>query len=175
MSDNLPTLVVAVGGPLEKVIIDVVRYTDVKYPLDRSSQIALARIIEAQPELNTEVRVAYLVDAFSFHGVRHWIEFARIVEDHGIECACLVLDYLHEVGERSHGDDKPEHILTSTGIELVRCLAELVDQFKECGFDASGVASLDSLIQRLGGVDDALDADNDQIRVGLSEEIQNEN
>ena len=101
MATNLPAIVVSVGGDLQKVVAEVENYTDVRYPLTRGAQMGLARIIERHPELNTEPRVALLVDILSWHGVDQLQELNEILEEYDLDHVYLAVDYLLEDGERT--------------------------------------------------------------------------
>lgn len=100
MTANLPVPVVSVGGELQRVISEVEKYTDERYPLTRGAQMHLARIIEKRPELNTEARVAQLVDMLSWHSVDQMKELDELLDEHDIDHIILVLDYLYEAGVR---------------------------------------------------------------------------
>lgn len=192
MADNLPDAVTKVGGALEKVVTELERYTDKRYPLTRESQFALARIVESDPQLNTEGRVALLVDAFSFHGVTQHRDFMQIVQSHGIDRVCFALDYLYQTGERGRGhddekrksrpstdyfdsllgldasrDDEPED-LSTRGVEFIREVAELIELLERCGVPVEEHDAFYGLVLHLGGLDAAIDADAEQIKDRLS-------
>ena len=164
MSANLPVAVTRVGGALQTVSSQIEAYTDPRYPLARRSQIALARIIEDRPELNTEARIAMMVDAFSFHGVDEAAAFTAITDEFGLETTYLALDYLYEVGERGRGtttgDREPIRRLFK-GMDSVRNVADLITELRDSGLQVEGVNTLSDLVFRLGGLQRALNADRD--------------
>lgn len=162
MSENLPVIVSRVGGELEKVISDIESYTSPEYPLNRKGQIALARMIEDRPELNTEPRIAFFVDALAFHGVGQSAEFISLINDleDDVETVYLALDYLYEVGERDH-DDQTESLIGNRvrrfdPMKRVMRVVELIQRLRESGVEVSSVETLSDCAYRLGGFNEAI-------------------
>ena len=103
---NLPAIVQRVGGALEAVVSEIDRYVDERFPLDRVNLIALSRVIEHNPELNTEQTVGFMVDALSYHGIggRQRAPFFKLVQRFGADNAALALEYLLDAGYRDRGE-----------------------------------------------------------------------
>ena len=161
-SANLPAIVTRVGGALEKVVSEIEAYTDERYPLTRNGQMALARMIEDRPELNSEARVSLLVDALSYHGVNQRAEFTALIDRYDIEVVYLALDYLYEVGQRDRGtalvkDNK------YNSMKYVREAVELIVKLRAMDVHVDGVESLSDVIYQLGGLDLAIDASDEDI------------
>lgn len=100
MSVNLPAIVQSVGGALLQVVSNVEAYTTEEHPLTVNGQRSLAQLVRQRPELNTEPRVALLVDALAHHGVDQMKEFHELLDEYDIDLVYLALDYLFEVGVR---------------------------------------------------------------------------
>lgn len=163
-SANLPAIVTRVGGALEKVVSEIEAYTDERYPLTRNGQMALARMIEDRPELNSESRVSLLVDALSYHGVNQRTEFTALVDRYDIEVVYLALDYLYEVGQRDRGTTTPVSNDKYNSMKYVREVVELIIKLRALGVHVSGVESLSDVVYHLGGLDLAIDASDEDIQ-----------
>jgi hypothetical protein len=100
MSGNLPAIVQSVGGALLQIVSDIEAYTTEEHPLTINGQRSLAQLVGQRPELNTEPRVALLVDALAHHGVDQMKEFNELLDEYDIDLVYLALDYLFEVGVR---------------------------------------------------------------------------
>jgi hypothetical protein len=197
MTANLPLpLVTRVGGALEKVISNIEVYTSPEYPLNRQGQMALARMVEDRPALNTEARIALIVHALAWHGVSQRVEFTSLVDEFDIEDVYLALDYLYEVGTRSQakkidpnlseaelaagkerakraqvrGDDqtKPDPFNDMT---YVRQVVELIIRLRAAGKEVSAVETLDARIYELGGLSFAVDASDENIWAGRNPDL----
>lgn len=192
MTANLPLpLVTRVGGALEKVISNIEVYTSPEYPLDRQGQMALARMVEDRPALNTEARIALLVDALAWHGVNQRVEFTSLMDEFGIEDVYLALDYLYEVGTRSQakkvnpdlnedelaaararakraqdrGEDQPKADQFNN-MAYVRQVVELISRLRAANKDVGTVEMLDARIYELGGLSFAVEASDENIWAG---------
>lgn len=157
MSDNLPAIVTRVGGELEKVVSDIENYTSGQHPLDRKGQMALARMVEDRPELNTESRIALLVDALTWHGLEQKNAFMALVDDNDVETVYLALDYLFEEGEREHDTDRKarESEDKSKLYSSMRHVSRVVDvivKLRESGVEISNVERLSDCIYQRGGL-----------------------
>lgn len=164
MTQNLPSIVTNVGGALERVITDIEAYTDERFPLPRRGQFALARLIETRPDLNSEARVALLVDAMSHHGVTQAEELKRLIDEYGIEDTHLALDYLYEVGERSRGTQQKSFISMTN----VKKVIEIVINLRAHEVSVTSVEHLSDIIYQIGGLDAAYDADAESIDSAMS-------
>jgi len=161
MTDNLPAVVKRVGGALELIVSNLEAYTQPEYPLTRRGQIALGLIVEEHPGLNTEDRLALLVDILTYHGIYQRTEFMAIDEDHGIEIVYLALDYLYETGDRGRGKDEDSQ--AANDMRRVRRTAELIVRLQEAGFNVGSVEQLDDLAHAFGGLDQAFAASEDNV------------
>ena len=160
---NLPAIVTRVGGALEQVVSEIEAYTDERYPLDRRGQMVLARMIEDRPELNSEARVALLVDALSYHGANQRKKFTVLVDSYGIEVVYLALDYLYEVGQRDRGTTTPASNAKYNSMKYVGEVVELIIKLRTMDVHVSSVESLSDIVYHLGGLDLAIDASDDDI------------
>lgn len=166
MSENLPVLVQRVGGELAKVVSDIESYTSPEYPLDRKGQMALARMVEDHADLNTEPRIAVLVDVLAFHGVKQSAEFIQLFKDAendaelDLETVYLALDYLYEVGERGHDDDTEALIGANVRrfdpMKRIMRVIELIQRLRESGIEVSSVETLSDCTYRVGGFNEAI-------------------
>lgn len=166
-STNLPAIVTRVGGALEKVVSDIEAYTDEHYPLTRNGQMALARMVEYRPELNSEARVALLVDALSYHGVNQRKEFTALVDRYDIEIVYLALDYLYEVGLRDRGTKASVSREKYNSMKYVRNVVELITRLRAMNAYVSDTESLNDIVYQLGGLDLAIDTSDEDIKFTL--------
>lgn len=158
-----PIAVIQVGGALQKIVTtELEAYTDPRYPLTEVSQIALARIVEAFPALNTEPRVAMLVDAYSFHGIDSSSEFRALIDEFDLETAYLAMDYLYEVGQRDHGPQIERHRarkILPLGMIAIRNVIELIVAIRDTGTPVMTTIGLSDIVYKLGGLQKALIVD----------------
>lgn len=97
---NLPVVAQRTGGALVTVLSDLDRYADGPQPLGRRITTAISRIVAERPELNTEARVAMLVDLAAYHGesISRWL--ADMLDEHEPEVVYLVVEYFYAIGRR---------------------------------------------------------------------------
>lgn len=164
MSENLPAIITRVGGSLEQVVQHIELYTDERYPLDRRSQIALARLIEGHTEFNNEKSVSLLVDALAWHGIKQGQEFNELLQQYDIQTMHLALDYLYEIGVRTHGldDDIVNEDKKYQSMAYVGRVAELLNRMQQL-IVVETVEELASAIYYLGGLDKAFEATDEDI------------
>lgn len=157
---NLPALVRGIGGALVRVTSEIDAYTDDKFPLRRDGQLALGRLIEERPSLNTEPRVAMLVDVLSWHGVKDIEALGELIDEHGIDPVCVALDYLYEVGIRDHAEAlEADDAYADTGsdqqhnsMEIVRSIVELITELESNRLVIPSAEVLFEIIYQRGGL-----------------------
>ncbi len=152
---NLPAIVEKVGGALLHVLLDLEPYIGAQR-LDRRDQIRLARIVEADPALNTEPRVGLIVDMMVYHGQSVDMTIRELLDNgHAIEDIYLAIDYLYEFGERDGRDGSVSRDLRSA--ERFVNLVELITQLKSIDINVDGLSSLGFYVVRAGGLDECAD------------------
>ncbi len=196
---NLPAIVTRVGGALEQVISNIEVYTSPEHPLNRQAQMALARMIEDRPTLNTEARISLLVDALAWHGVDQRLQFASLMDEFDVEDVYLALDYLYEVGTRSkskkvnpnlsedeqaqaaartkraqeRGEDQA-YVDPYNDMKYVRQVVELIIRLRAADKDVDSVETLSDRIYQLGGLSFAIDASDENIWAGRNLDADDE-
>ena len=158
---NLPAVIIRSGGAIEKIVgTELAAYTDERFPLVRKDQFALGRLVEARPELNTEARVAVLVDMMAYHGHHVDAQLRKLLDHHDPEVIGFALDYLYEVGKKDRGMDGMEGVKSS----LLHDTAEAVEVLiAERELEIGNVEMLADLIQSFG---------MDNILAGIFEEAE---
>lgn len=168
---NLPALITRTGGALVTVMSDLDAYTDEKRPLTKKGQLAIGRIIQDFPVLNTVEDVERLVDIVSYYGLSSMSELRRYLNEYGSLFTHLAVSYLFEGAGLNRADtsdagisryEKRPMVHTTLLLELI----ELASNFVLI----ETVEDVDDLIDRLGGLDDAIDLPREQVELILMEE-----
>jgi hypothetical protein len=162
---NLPEIVARIGGAFEMVVRNVVHYTDEKFPLIREAQEALARVIEAHPEFNTEERVTLLIDARVFHGVPFGYEFDELLDEFGLDIVGFVLDYLYNIGEDTTVDPR----LNWHGPKGLHAVCTLVEALRDEDIELNSPEVMDSIIWKLGGLAEATNMEIKEVIARLAD------
>lgn len=168
--NNLPVPVTKVGGALAQVTSSIELYTDERFPLTRKDQYGLARMMESRPELNTEPRVALLVDAIAHHGVEQLTQFGQLLDTIDVEVVYLAVDYLYEIGKRGRGASQSAGKLSEqmADMDKIRSTAELAEVI--VGLNQGIVPDTEQLhdyVTKLGGLNAALDMSDADIETVL--------
>lgn len=156
---NLPAIVTRVGGALEKVMRDVHLYEDDANPLSRVHIIALSRIVEARPSLNTEKCVDVLVNLFSRHGVpdAQRRDVTALVDQFGAMDVGLAFEYLYDAGYRGAGrtaaGDDP-------GLRNLKAVLRIIREMRQDGEDEISSESIHVSGRRLGDYTNDADFDD---------------
>jgi hypothetical protein len=152
---NLPAIVTRVGGALELVISRLEMYEDARFPIDRVNQIALAKVVEAKPDLNNENDLAFIVDSLSYHGIsrQQRKNFYQLIDLYGAQQVNTALEYLVEMGVRDRGD--AAQFGRENSLAFVRSVLERIVELEEKGF---GPVTIESLAESQWSIDDYLDA-----------------
>ena len=108
VSAPVPALAHRIGGALVTVLSDIDAYTDTKHPLDSKQQLAVARIVQDYPSLNTEENVAMLVDVVAYYSVTAMNELRRYLAQYGCLLTYLAVSYLHEAAEMNRAHTAPK-------------------------------------------------------------------
>jgi hypothetical protein len=129
---NLPLIIRQVGGALESVMSDLNNYTDDKYPIQRVSEIAIARMVQRNPDLNNENDISKLVDMFSFHGVEGAARntLNELLKHNSVDDIHIAFEYLYEMGLRgqgstaSSGDPEYDVLLLTVTLQKLEDMAD---------------------------------------------------
>lgn len=162
---TLSPAVIRVGGAMEKVFEKSEDY--VGYPVSKRLQTAIARLVEARPELslNSEDSIVKILDLATFHGISQMARLGQQIDEYGVETVHLAVDYLYESAERGRAGDKTDLVFNGfgiprrymTGLDSVDKVAELIGNLTAVtGTAFSGVERLDDVISELGGLKKAL-------------------
>lgn len=170
-NSSLSRAVTRVNGALVKVLSDPAYGT-----LNKRTQTALARLIEDRPALNTQHSVEKLVDLAHFHGVSQMSVLGTQIDEYGVDEIHLAVDYLYEIGERGRAGDKSRTRTVGTdfsdryktGMDSVERVAALIrDLTKITGQALDDLEQLGDLVEKLGGLDAALDMNTYELESAL--------
>jgi hypothetical protein len=146
-------------------------YTDAKHPLTKKGQLAIGRIIQDFPALNTVEDVERLVDIVSYYGLSSMGELRRYLNEYGSLFTHLAVSYLFEGAGLDRGDnteifktrfEKRPMVHTTMLLDLI----ELASTF----IAIETVEDVDDLITKMGGLDDAIDLSHDAVELILMAE-----
>lgn len=172
-TSSLSPAVIRVDGALVKVLRDHAYGT-----LSKRTQTALARLIESRPALNTQNSVEKLVDLADFHGVSQMSVLGDQIDEFGLDEIHLAVDFLYEIGERGRAGDKTKaekrfageessgyYKIGMDSVENVAALVRDLIQVSEQALD--NFEQLSDLVDKLGGLDAALDMNIDELESAL--------
>jgi len=156
---NLPAVAEAIGGNLP-----VVLKWEQHALLPRTVQYAIARIVKANPQLNTEERVDMLADMASYHSEEIDLEVAELVEEFGAEMVYHAVDWLYEDGRRNREGGSRSDLRKAVAI-----LANLAI----VGVDVSHIQHVDQMVRMLGGLSEAASMNADEMAYAIdTHEVQ---
>lgn len=133
------------------------------YVLDDATRFAVTRMVEENPDLNTEDRVGALLWLTTFHGeeIDRW--HIELSQEYEMEDILLVIDFLFETAVRtkkgSMGEDS-----NADSRESVSQLLEFLELYRRLEAQPSvrSVESFADLVDKLGGLNEVLDIDTVQ-------------
>lgn len=166
---NLPALIERTGGALLKVMTDLDAYVDPKYPLTRKGQLAIGRIVQDFPALNTEQDIELLVEIMSRHGVTSTNALRGYLNDFGTRFTYLAITFLFEEGK--HGHRGKDEDLFAPGkkyqpMQYVRSVLELIENASSY-LEIDTIEEISDLVESLGGLEDALKLSSERLEIAL--------